>query len=481
MFKLIKHTYSGIINFASKFTVENKAFRRRINFKSPVVVLLALALALDLTGLGVYLYRASAAVAIQVNGQRVAVLKTKEQAQTIFNAVLTEKGKAVGQKAFTQDEVLFVPIRAKEYEVDSENAALKALNDKVAAFVKGYSIAVKGQGLFVLGSQAEAEGVLQKVKDTFAQPVEQKTIETVEFDPKVEVVESDIKPEQVNQADKIAEALIKGKVNTINYQIQQGDTLWTIARKNDMRIKELLDDNPSLGEQNLLKIGQKIDIVKVVPYFDVVVKGTQSRNEVIPFTTVYKTDPSISPGQTKTVTQGNDGEKLVSFRFTSRNGSISEKTILSENIKQNPVNQVIAKGPSSTRVAVASSRGSGSVGGLVWPLRGPITSGFGRRWGSFHPGLDIDGQTGDTFYAPADGTVVSSGWDGGYGKSIVIDHGNGVQTRYGHASVLLVKAGQRVNRGQAIGLVGSTGYSTGSHLHFEVIVNGTKVNPLNYL
>ena len=125
--------------------------------------------------------------------------------------------------------------------------------------------------------------------------------------------------------------------------------------------------------------------------------------------------------------------------------------------------------------------GDPSAMGFIWPLRGVITSGFGMRWGRMHQGLDIDGETGDPIRAAKSGTVSMSGVGGGYGNMVVIDHGGGAATLYAHASQLFVTEGQRVAQGQLIAAVGSTGFSTGSHLHFEIRINGTPQNPLPFL
>jgi murein DD-endopeptidase MepM/ murein hydrolase activator NlpD len=124
--------------------------------------------------------------------------------------------------------------------------------------------------------------------------------------------------------------------------------------------------------------------------------------------------------------------------------------------------------------------GAPSASGFIWPVSGPITSGFGWRWGRMHEGIDIGAACGTPIRAAASGTVVYAGWMDGYGNIIVIDHGGGMATAYGHQSALYVGGGS-VSQGQTIGAVGSTGHSTGCHLHFEVRVNGTPVNPLNYL
>ncbi len=106
---------------------------------------------------------------------------------------------------------------------------------------------------------------------------------------------------------------------------------------------------------------------------------------------------------------------------------------------------------------------------------------FGGRSYEFHPGLDIDGERGDIVVAPANGVVVKAGWSGGYGNLIEVDHGNGLKTRYGHLSKIEIQEGDSIQRGQEIALIGSTGRSTGPHLHFEIRLNDKSINPRRFL
>jgi murein DD-endopeptidase MepM/ murein hydrolase activator NlpD len=131
----------------------------------------------------------------------------------------------------------------------------------------------------------------------------------------------------------------------------------------------------------------------------------------------------------------------------------------------------------------AGSIGSGapSAAGFIWPCDGVVTSGFGMRWGRMHEGIDIGCAYGAPNRAAAAGTVIYAGWMSGYGNLVVIDHGNGLSTAYGHASSLAVSVGQSVAQGQTVSYVGATGHATGPHLHFEVRVNGVAVDPLRYL
>ncbi|MDP9070421.1 MAG: M23 family metallopeptidase, partial [Actinomycetota bacterium] len=132
-----------------------------------------------------------------------------------------------------------------------------------------------------------------------------------------------------------------------------------------------------------------------------------------------------------------------------------------------------------TLVPTPTPRSSGS--GFMWPVRGTVTSEFGARWGRFHYGIDIAAPAGTPIAASKGGVVAFAGWMNGYGNFVLIDHGGGMVTGYAHQSRLAVGKGQDVGQRQTVGYVGSTGNSTGNHLHFEVRVNGSARNPRGYL
>ena len=137
--------------------------------------------------------------------------------------------------------------------------------------------------------------------------------------------------------------------------------------------------------------------------------------------------------------------------------------------------------------STAPAPGSSSVSGFQWPVNGSVTSGFGYRvhpiYGTrrLHQGIDVSGGSGTPIAAAKGGTVLSAGWRGGYGNAVVLSHGDGVTTLYAHQSSMNVSSGDQVSRGDIIGWVGSTGASTGPHLHFEVRINGSAVDPRPYL
>jgi murein DD-endopeptidase MepM/ murein hydrolase activator NlpD len=146
-----------------------------------------------------------------------------------------------------------------------------------------------------------------------------------------------------------------------------------------------------------------------------------------------------------------------------------------------------------SQIRAIQAKASGKAGALkfdgqmIKPANGPITSGFGRRYHPIlkkyrpHEGVDIGAPNRSAISAAANGTVIKAGWMSGYGNTVVIDHGNGISTLYGHCSVIYVKEGQSVTMGSKVAAVGSTGLATGPHLHFEVRKNGTPVNPMGYI
>jgi murein DD-endopeptidase MepM/ murein hydrolase activator NlpD len=130
---------------------------------------------------------------------------------------------------------------------------------------------------------------------------------------------------------------------------------------------------------------------------------------------------------------------------------------------------------------VAPTSGAVSSAGMIWPVSGPVTSGFGWRWGRMHEGVDIAAPSGTSIAAAASGHVIYAAWMSGYGNLVVVDHGGGLATAYAHLSGYAVGVGQGVAQGQTVGYVGCTGHCYGAHLHFEVRVNGSPVDPLGYL
>lgn len=226
-------------------------------------------------------------------------------------------------------------------------------------------------------------------------------------------------------------------------------------------------------------------------YLTVVVTKEKTQHQLIKYEEKYKPEPTMYVGETKIETEGSDGLKEVTKVIVSENGTTVEEKVLEEETIKEPVQQTILAGTKNYDGygggnAVADEGTSRCEGAAYKTLKDPvdkiqITSKFGPRWGRIHYGLDMGAPMGSNIYAADDGIVYYAGYCGGYGNLVKIDHGNGMQTYYAHSSKLLVSNGQKVKRGERIALIGSTGNSTGPHLHFEVIINGVRVDPLDFL
>ena len=190
--------------------------------------------------------------------------------------------------------------------------------------------------------------------------------------------------------------------------------------------------------------------------------------------------PASRSGSTRPAPQGGgQGGPIVKPQVNDLANLVKELQATAKAREQSLTNLREALAERNARIAATPS---------IWPAGGEVTSRFGWRsspwgWGGgdWHPGIDIANDYGTPIEATAEGTVIFSGWYGGYGKMIQVDHHNGIVTVYAHNSENIVAVGERVKKGQTVAYMGSTGYSTGSHVHYEVRVNGTAVNPANFL
>lgn len=277
--------------------------------------------------------------------------------------------------------------------------------------------------------------------------------------------------------EDVVDYILTGTKEKHQYTIVAGDIPETIAESHGLTIDELEAANPEIvGKGHLLQIGQKLELSVPVPMLTVVTKEKAEYNDLIEFETTEEQDPNMYEGESTVKVAGVQGKKQVVAQVTRENGIEVTREILSEQVVSEPVGQVLVVG---TKKA-PPRHGTGT---FIVPLsRGYILSSpFGYRWGGFHSGLDMACPVGTPILASDGGVVISAGWDGPYGYVVRIDHGGNFKTVYAHCSALFVSEGDRVFQGQHIANVGSTGNSTGPHVHYEVIKNGVHVNPASYI
>jgi murein DD-endopeptidase MepM/ murein hydrolase activator NlpD len=309
----------------------------------------------------------------------------------------------------------------------------------------------------------------------FGEPsIGRKKIVDLKLSKEIETAKVSVNPEAVLSIERAIKQLNLGTLEDNIYHVEQGDVLGTIAEAHELSTEEILALNPAITENTLLQIGVELNVTVYEPIVTVIVEEAAKIQEEILFQTETKDDPDMWRGDTKVQQEGQKGERVVSYSITRENGRIIDKKIVSEEIIKEPVTRVVLKG-----TKVTPSRGTGQ---LSWPAVGGYISSYqGSRWGKFHRGIDIARPRNLNILAADNGTVSFSGNDGGYGNKVMIDHNNGMTTLYAHLASIDVSVGQTVAQGHKIGVMGTTGNSTGIHLHFEVYQNGTLKDPMNYL
>lgn len=208
------------------------------------------------------------------------------------------------------------------------------------------------------------------------------------------------------------------------------------------------------------------------PVVEVVIKTREKEVEETPQDTIILSSDKLYLGDMKVV-KGSMGKAAFEKEVTYINQKKKDAKVVKEDVLVNSVNNVIYKGNKNPI--------TDGVAFLERPSRGIITSPYGARWGEVHHGVDIAANYGDPVGAALDGVVVEAGYNDIYGNTLILSHGNGIQTVYGHSSKLLVRVGDEVKKGQIIALAGSTGRSTGPHVHFELRNNGIAINPISYI
>lgn len=365
----------------------------------------------------------------------------------------------------------------------SYNELKTLLEEKVEWLAPGAVLNVNnGEIQFAVATEEDGQKVLDKLKETATANVDASVVKSVDFQEEVSVEAANVKVSEIQSVDKIIEQIQEGKEEVKTHVVEEGESFWMIAHNNNMSVDELQKLNADIVPERL-QIGQEISLTKQEPLVSVVITKEVTVEESIAHSTEYKDTSSLLKGETKVVTKGSDGKKEVTYEVKEANGSTIEKNVINEVVVAEPVTEVVNRGTGSIQLSSRSaSNSNGGSGVLAWPLSSnKITSPYGTRSRGFHSGIDLQAKTGTSVYASAGGKVVLASWYYGYGNCIVIDHGNGIKTRYAHLSSYKVKVGDTVSRGQLIALSGNTGNSTGPHLHFEVIVNGSTKNPVNYL
>lgn len=416
----------------------------------------------------------------------------KEQLDSYLDEKQLSAEKDFGSYEMEADaDFLFIPEQVFE-TYEKNPALLQQLKDEIQIEAKTAALVIDGKRLIQLPDKEEAEQLVNNFQlqymtadelDAYEQSRKGEIqpladlgsrVTKVEWTKEVEIVDSTAAPADIMSAEEALNLLNTGVKEVQMYTVKEGDALESIASDHQLSTDELLALNSDLTDETVLQIGQEINVTVLQPLVELTVtREIRELQAIVHETTVEKT-AALNKGETEVKQQGQDGEAKVHYTVTRQNGEQTAKTIISEATTKEAVTEIVSEGTKTPSVG---------TGNLVWPaVGGSISSKQGPRWGKYHKGIDIAGPSSRTIKAADNGIVVEAGYNnGGYGNKVVIDHKNGMKTVYAHLDSISVKVGQIVEAGSAIGIMGSTGNSTGVHLHFEVYKNGSLENPLNYL
>ncbi len=309
--------------------------------------------------------------------------------------------------------------------------------------------------------------------------------ETVAFESEIRYEPGLYLSDTIVNENSIIRLITTKKTVAAYYTAVDGDSPIGIANKLGMSIEEIARLNPDFSENSMIYVGDKLLTTAEEPFLAVTVTRTELYEDYIDYPTAYTEDSSRYRGSSVILQEGVDGIDMVTANVSYVNGvEVSRKVLTRVNVSK-PTEQIIALGTKALPTNLDVSIQDVPVGMLYWPVGGDggaiseMMYGYGGYVG--HDGIDIAADYGTPIYAADSGRVILSKWYGGYGNCIMIEHANGMVTVYGHASWLHVSVGEQVTQGQQIADVGSTGRSTGNHLHFEVRINGVCMNPINYL
>ena len=421
------------------------------------------------------------ALQVQVDDKTVGYVANEE----VFNSALEAVQQRINysgaeQARFTVEPTYSVTVAHDVMdENDVADAILKTSSDQIS---EGTALYLDGELTAVCADGTSLQRYISGLLEPYENPDDPNT--TVGFNKDVTLENGIYFNESFQDEAEVENELSGVQQQEKIYTVQAGDTLWSIAQKNDLTFRELCDLNTNfkgaaLTETSNIQAGDELIVTKQEATLEVRITKIETWQEEIPYASETTKSNEYNVGTKKTTQAGENGIRSVTAqRVYDTNGTQLSQQILSTEVIKEPVTEKIVVG---TKKQAKTSYITGS-GQFIWPV--PGYRNCSRWYGGSHKGVDICAAAGTPIYASAGGTVTKAGYNragagNGYGNSIIINHGNGYTTLYAHCLSLVVHAGQSVKQGQLIGYVGSTGRSSGNHCHFEIRRNGSYIAPQN--
>ncbi len=372
-------------------------------------------------------------------------------------------------------------IRDKESEINVltanvENLSRQATDAKALETLTTDMMDLPSAGVFAAFDDIEADAEQDAINAAKDFDEFELGLMSMNFDDKVQVVETILPESEITDLATAIDLVTREQETKQTYEVVAGDTLGEIADAHNMTIEDLVAMNEILTDANsTIRVGDELLISVPEPELSVVRVEESYYEENYDAEVIYVPNDDWYTNQSVTLQQPSSGHRRVVAMVTYRNDSVEDTEIIKQEIDYEAVPKIVERGtkiPPTYIRPVSGGRISSGFGSRSAPKKGAST---------YHKGLDYAIPIGTAVMASSGGVVTRAGWGSGYGRVIYIQHPDGRETRYGHLSKILVSVGQNVSQGQKIALSGNTGNSTGPHLHFEIRINGTAVNPANYL
>ena len=326
----------------------------------------------------------------------------------------------------------------------------------------------------IVKDESDAEELLAQTMGQLSVPDRGMVLVSAEFVNELQTRPVNVLLGSVQSKAAAQKQMVSGGEMEIFHIVEEGETAESISEEFGIDVLSIYDeDNSEIVEE--IEQGDKICIRSTVEPVSVKMVETGRIKEVIEYQTIKKETDEYYKGDTYLEQDGVDGMQIFEGTITKIAGVETDRDEVSTEVIKEKKDKIIL-------VGTAERPKTAATGTFIVPLdRYTISSEFGPRWGRMHTGMDLAVGTGNPIHASDGGKVIRASYYGSYGYCVEIDHGDGVVTRYAHCSKILVSVGDLVYQGQTIALVGNTGNSFGSHLHFEVIINGSAKNPRNYI
>lgn len=420
-----------------------------------------------------YIYFSGVAYAVSIDGTELGKVRSKQDVETLVQKVKEEYKQQQNSEIGVASQITYVRTRASKKDLISSQSLEQVVRDKVNYTVQSFSILANGNSIAAFKTKEEAENVIAAIKAAYVNKEDMSKYKEVTFAEKVEVKQEFNNQGEIMPVEEATAFILKGTDEEKIHTVAEGESIWSISRKYNISIDNLQKANPKINPDKI-KIGQKINLVVPKPLVSVKTTEMATYKENTPFEQKVEFSSSLYKDQSSIKVKGQYGEREIVAELVKINGIEDSRKVVSEKVIKEPKTQVLIKGTKE----LPPKKGTGTFG---MPTRGRLTSGFGQRWGRVHEGIDLAAPIGTAVNAADGGVVIWVGTKGSYGKFVMIDHGGGYVSAYGHLSKYYVSVGDKVYKGQKIAAVGNTGRSTGPHLHFEIRKNGSQVNPLKYL